>query len=363
MVQVFGKTALRLLMVAATVALVACGSDNNADVPANNNGPSVTRVVSFGDSLSDLGTYGAFTTASGVPGAGLFTTNTGTATRARMWVDVVATYYGTTISLNRTSGFGMPTVILGGTGYAQGGARVAQQPGINCNPPAGQTQPCTAASTLPVVDQITAYLTATGGGVPGGDLILILAGNNDMLYQLGVFSASIQAGVPQATAQANALAAVQAAAVALVGQVRRLQGAGGLRIVVVSPFDLAPTPFGASVGPAAALLSGMLLTFNSVLTTLSATPGVELVDAPTFQAAVQANPGAFGIVNTTTPGCNAAAMPPAAAGSSLFCIPPFFLNASVASNYLYADAVHPTTQAHAAFGQFVVQRISARIPR
>lgn len=358
-----GKTALRLLAVAATLVLASCGSDDtNSDV-VTNPGTNVTRVVVFGDSLSDLGTYSAFTTASGVPGAGQFTTNTGTATRARMWVDSVAAYYGTTVSNNRTMGFGMPTVVLGGTSYAQGGARVALQPGINCNPPAGQTQPCTAASTVPVVEQITAYLTATGGGVPGGDLILILAGNNDMLFQLGVFSASVAGGVPVATAQAAALAGVQAAAVALVGQVNRLRAAGGTKIVVASPFDLTSTPFGTSVGPAAALLSGMLLTFNNVLTTITATPGVEVVDSPTFQARVAAAPASFGFVNTTTPGCNAAAMPPSAAGSSLFCIPPFFLNASVPSNYLYADTVHPTTQAHAVFGQFVVERIAPRIPR
>jgi phospholipase/lecithinase/hemolysin len=362
MVEFQGKTALRLLAVAATLVLASCGSDENADVPNNNHGPNVTRVVSFGDSLSDLGTYSAFTTASGVPGAGQFTTNTGTATPASLWVNSVATYYGTAISKNRTQGFGMPTVLLGGTGYAQGGSRVALQPGINCAP-AGVPPVCTAASTVPVTDQITAYLLATGGGVPGGDLILILAGNNDMLFQLGVFSASVGAGVPVATAQAAALAGVQAAATALVGQVRRLLGAGGNKIVVVSPFDLVPTPFGASVGPAAALLSGMLLTFNNVLVSLSATPGVELVAAPTFQLLVSTNPAAYGFINTTTPGCNAAAMPPAAAGSSLFCIPPFFLNASVPNNYLYADSVHPTTQAHAMFGQFVIQQIAGRIPR
>src|SRR4051812_11219534 len=73
--------------------------------------PSV-RVISFGDSLSDLGTYAERTEGKT---AGRFTTNPGP-----IWIEVVASGLGTSISGYRRAGWGHPERVLGGFGYAEG---------------------------------------------------------------------------------------------------------------------------------------------------------------------------------------------------------------------------------------------------
>ncbi len=111
-------------------------------------------------------------------GGGRFSTNP-----AKFWVEYVADYYGVTVSKNRVGGFGVPITVLGGTGYAEGGARVALQPGINCAPDGAGGCTLAGALTRPVTQQIAAHLAASGGTLSNRQLALILAGNNDMLIQ------------------------------------------------------------------------------------------------------------------------------------------------------------------------------------
>src|ERR1700733_11876775 len=75
------------------------------------------QVVSFGDSLSDVGTYSPIASAVG---GGRFTTNPG-----QVWTQDVAQYYGDTLTAAFTINIAHELSPQGGLGYAEGGATVA----------------------------------------------------------------------------------------------------------------------------------------------------------------------------------------------------------------------------------------------
>ncbi len=82
----------------------------------------VHRIILFGDSLSDQGTYMNF---AGQYGGGKFTTNPG-----KLWIELVSENLKLNISANRLDGFNQPAQILGGLNFAQGGARVTNTVGF-----------------------------------------------------------------------------------------------------------------------------------------------------------------------------------------------------------------------------------------
>lgn len=314
------------------VLLASCGGSNN----------NVNSVASIGDSLSDLGAYkwGPVEAAGG----GRFTTNPGS-----IWVEKVADYYGTTISRNRTAGVGNPSpTVYGGLGYGQGGARVSQLPGVG---------DAITANAMPCRDQVTAHLSAVGGRVPSDQLVFVLCGANDVFYQLGVFNASVNGGMPLQTAQANAITAVTTAGTELAAEVKRLVAAGGSKIVVLNVPDSGATPFGTSAGaPAQALITAMTDALNNALKAgLTGTAGVQLLDLNTFNKGVYANPSAYGFSNKTLPACNTS--------SSLICAPSNLVAAGADQSYMFADGVHPTTRGHSVFADYVIGAIAASIPK
>src|SRR5579862_3969033 len=77
----------------AFALLAACGggSDNNNNASSTPAGGVKLQVVSFGDSLSDVGTYSPV--IQGSFGGGRFTTNPG-----EVWTQKVAEYYGGTLT-------------------------------------------------------------------------------------------------------------------------------------------------------------------------------------------------------------------------------------------------------------------------
>lgn len=183
----------------------------------------VRQVVVFGDSLSDVGTYKVGAIAQ--VGGGKFTTNPGP-----VWTETIGLLLGARVTPFR-QGFGGVSQILGGTGFAMGGARVTLQPGIGCNfDPT--TDACTAALTIPVTQQITDYLAANNDRFNRNQLVFLLAGANDILVQLGVFQALVEGMIlPPDQAQGVVLAAVQQAAGELAVQVRRILDKGATRVV------------------------------------------------------------------------------------------------------------------------------------
>jgi phospholipase/lecithinase/hemolysin len=333
---------------AAVVLLASCGSDDDRNVES---------VASFGDSLSDLGTYrwGQVEAAGG----GRYTTNPG-----KIWVEHVADHYDAPITRNRTGGAGNPSPqVLGGLGYAQGGARVSQLPGVGSNTNGVGNTPMESAA-LPIREQVSAHLAASGNSIPRSQLILMFGGANDVFHQFGVFSATATApGVTAgqvAAAQQAALTGAATAGTELAGEVRRLVAAGASKVVVVDVPDIAPSPFAQSLAPEPrALLTAMVQALNQALGAgLDGVSGVTRIGGSFFED-VSSNPSLFGFSNSTQPACT---FPTPQQPSSLYCSPATLAVPNADTEYQYADGVHPTTAVHRQFGAYVIARLATSIP-
>lgn len=156
--------------------------------------------VSFGDSLSDVGSYNVGTIAA-LKG-GKFTINgDNTAINAtltgRNWTELVAAQLGlpapcaALTGLDGTApGFNVPRKANAGCyGYAQGGARVTNPVG----PGNIATGAATGFMTVPLVTQVANHLAAVGGKFKGDELVLVMAGGNDVLFLLSKLSADATA--------------------------------------------------------------------------------------------------------------------------------------------------------------------------
>ena len=326
--------------------LAACGG--NSDVPAK---PKFSALVSFGDSLSDVGTYNVGPIA--LAGGGQFTINAASSVKATTptnWTEFVS------LSLNlgmpcaaETGGFGVtPSTHPGCNGYAQGGARVTDPVGIGN--PSSLVKPGLAL-TVPVFTQIQNYLTAHGGSFSGNEVVTVMAGANDVFTLAGLVGGG-------AISPASAVVAVQTAASELANDVNtQILGNGAKHVVVVNVPDIASTPNGNSINDGttnptnpAIFLNTLVTTFNSQLkANLPDSANVLNVDAYSASADEVANPDKYLIINKADSACNVA--------SSLTCNAST-LSVSDPSHYLFADDVHPTPYGHLLFATYVLQAMT-----
>ncbi|SAL02715.1 phospholipase/lecithinase/hemolysin-like protein [Caballeronia calidae] len=340
---------------AAFALLAACGGgdDNNSTPP----GGVKLQVVSFGDSLSDVGTYAPVAAANF--GGGRFTTNPG-----QVWVQNVAQYYGDTLTPAMTGGFGVPPQTQSGFGYAQGGALVTNPIGINhvSNDPANYQGPL----TVPVVQQVKNYL-ATHGSFNSGQLVLVGGGGNDILYNL----LAVQAGKLSPT---DAGIAIATAAGQLAGIVGTILQNGATHVLVSNVPDVSLTPEGMRSSAAVRVqMQQVSKLFNDTLTgkltQLGLISKVIFLDIATPLANITANFAQYGFtVSNTGTACNLQAMAAAAQkfgepnpqnfATSLFCSPETLTVAGADQTYMFADTLHPTTHLGALFAQAAEQTIA-----
>ena len=188
------QTNLALALLTAAV-LTACGGNGSTG------GDQALKTkfsaqVSFGDSLSDVGTYNVGTIkALGGGKFGINGNNTAinpTLTGAN-WTELMAAQLGlpvpcaaiTGLDGNAAQGFAVATVAHSGCyGYAEGGSRVTNPVGIG-NKLTGPVDGAVGALTIPVATQIQNHLSVSGGKFSGTELVLIMAGANDVFMQLG----------------------------------------------------------------------------------------------------------------------------------------------------------------------------------
>ncbi|MBN3820984.1 acylhydrolase, partial [Paraburkholderia sp. Se-20369] len=177
------RTAQVAIAGAAFALLAACGGggdDNNNNASSTPPSGVKMQIVSFGDSLSDAGTYSRILLGYG---GGRFTTNPG-----QVWTQNVAAYYGDTLQPANEGGFGVPLQATGGLGYAQGGSRVTLQPGLGHANASVANADFAQATTMPVADQVKQYLSQHGS-FNAGQIVLINGGANDIFYQAQVAQA------------------------------------------------------------------------------------------------------------------------------------------------------------------------------
>jgi phospholipase/lecithinase/hemolysin len=157
--------------------------------------------VSFGDSLSDTGTYAVGTVAA-LKG-GKFTINGDNTTvnpalTGKNWTELLAAQLGvntacpavTGLDGDASKGFSVPVVAHSGCyGYAMGGARVTNPVG----PHNKLTGDALGALTYPVATQIANHLKAVGGKFKGDEMVVVMAGGNDLLFNTGALTAAATA--------------------------------------------------------------------------------------------------------------------------------------------------------------------------
>jgi phospholipase/lecithinase/hemolysin len=334
-------------LAAAALIVAGCGGGTT-------DSPLATRVIVFGDSVSDLGAYtpataiplAAFNVATGQnPGEGPYfggkwTTNTHTGyacqidankvlvrnpasnppnqlicnntNNANVWVEWVAARLGVPLTPAEV-GFGPVTnrrkcpaaTTIGAnscTGYAQGGARVTSPAGIG-NPNGNgivvtNGVPGPTFMTVPMVTQVADHLTAFGG-FGGDDIVFVLGGNNDVFVQFGV-------GLPSQPPADDPLAAVQTAATELATLVKdEIIAKGAKRVVVMSLPDFTVTPaFSGLPAPNKAFLNQLTEAFNTALLAGLSGSSARVINLRTLGDAVLANPAAFGITNATDAACD-----------------------------------------------------------
>jgi len=296
---------------------------------------SPPTVVSFGDSLSDLGTYASRTEGRS---EGRFTTNPGP-----LWIELVAQGLGSPIAPHRRAGWGQPPRDLGGTAYGEGGSRIALQPGSNntdATAGAGSAQ-----TTLPVRDQVSAHLAARHGRFAPSDIVFVWAGANDLFRH--AFTAA-------ASSDLAGEALVREAARDLVAEVRRIGAAGGHRVVVLNLDDYGKVPLIRS-NPKSAMLSSWTRAFNDELAAgLAGTP-VLLVDAFSLLASARQDPARYGLKNSSGAACKMAELPQRAV---VFCTAQTLVEKDAHLVYLYADGLHPTTAGHRIIAAHVLAKLA-----
>ncbi|MCU6435740.1 SGNH/GDSL hydrolase family protein [Undibacterium sp. Jales W-56] len=405
------------LALLAAAVLAGCGGGGGGDQTTK---LKFSAQVSFGDSLSDVGSYAVGTVAA-LKG-GKYSVNDVDANgknNAKNWTELMAAQLGlpapcpaqTGLQGLASQGFSVPVVNHPGcTSYAQGGARVTNPVGPG-NKLLGGSNAVLGQLTVPVVTQIQNHLAINGGSFKGDEIVFVMAGGNDVFIQLAGFSAgataaataAVTAAVPgqiqadiaagkcvpadaqasncQAAAVATLSPTVGAAAAGayiqtnaplvvtamgtagaeLAGYVKTLIiGKGAKYVTVVNLPDVSQTPFGLSTSASTqTLIFNMVNAFNSQLKAgLDGNANVLYVDAYTVNRDQFANPAIYGLTNVTTPACD---LTPAKnpLGSSLVCNKSNTISGSV-DNYQYADSVHPTPYGYLLLARYVSKEMVAR---
>ena len=205
-------TTFALAMLSAALLAACGGSDKGSSQAGQALNTQFSSMVSFGDSLSDVGTYAVGTVKAA--GGGKFTINGNHASinatlTGKNWTELMATQFGlpapcaaqTGLDGDASKGFAVPVVNHAACfSYAQGGARVSN--------PVGPEHKLTGSPlgllTVPVVTQVASHLAKTGGKFSGTEVVFVTAGGNDVLALLGQLNAGASAAGQAAGAAAGA---------------------------------------------------------------------------------------------------------------------------------------------------------------
>ena len=381
---------VRFASAALALLLASCGgsdptvpgSGSPAGAPTTKG--AFTAVVSFGDSLSDLGTY---TPATVIPGTnppvylgGKFTTNSATST---IWVENVANALGLLITPAEVGFAGQsvkcpiaaanPALANTCTGYGQGGARVTDPNGY---------KHASGFLTVPVKTQIANHL-AHFGSFKDSDLILVSVGFNEVFVLFeGQYVPTFLAAVAQRQAglitddqlkalvfdaQTRAQAAMKTAALELAALIQtEILAKGGKYVAVTNLLNMALTPEGAALPEAIRpMLTTLPETFELWLREGLTGQPVQVLDVHALVDDVLSKPAGYGFVNVTAPACDMAKIPAAANGSALFCnttpLAPYNALAAGAdvNTWFFADLNHPTTGGNKAVSDAFIKQLRA----
>jgi len=369
------------LLVCAAASLMLVGCWNEEEDSAAEEKVSITSVKVFGDSLADVGTFGAkFTVQNAPPTAAPL-----------IYADRVALAYGITslcpvyVSSDSGATFTKNTT-AGCTGHAIGGGRI-NNPSNPSSEISIRTQlsAATAASTYTAND----LLVIDGGGNDAADLVgayLTAAGDSAAAY-LALVGTLVDSTTITNTLTSQGTEAgmatlgglyMQALANAFYDSIKTSAlDKGAQHVLLINLPGITKTPRfqaaldgvaaaygGGTTGAAArasaeSLFQTWIQTFNSTLASkVSGNSKVMLVDSYTLLEDMVANPtkSAYALTNATTPACTATT----AGGDTdwTLCVDAL-LSANIPvgatggsswwTTYLFSDGFHPTPRGHELF--------------
>jgi outer membrane lipase/esterase len=314
----------RALVAAACAAITLLASCGGGTIES---ALKPTRMVAFGDAITDLGT--------GAASGGRYTVNDGI---GNVWAERVANSYGVTLA----------SATNGGQGYARGNARVIAKPDA-----AGSN------TTLSVKEQVDAYLGANGGLFAATDVVLIGAGYGDVIAEMAAFTAGT-------SSREQLLSNVKQAGRELGLQVRRLTAAGAKYVVVSGTYNLGKSPWAVAIGQTG-LLTDASFAFNDqfLISVVDLGANVLYADAALHYNLVIGSPAAYSFTDSTTVVCNSVdAGPGIGIGrgqvNSALCTPTTIVAGLDYNRYLFADRVYPTPRGQQLFGDYTVSRMKSR---
>lgn len=353
------RRAASLVAFCALGVLAACGDDDDR--------MSVESITVFGDSMQDVGSYKPATGDAANPGK--FTVNPG-----NVWVENIAAAYGLSLSPNRAltldkdASFGATTqvgtaTVVGGNGYAEGGARVASFPsqsGIGNN-----------KLVAPIRVQIDNFVAAKQRFAPGS-LVVIDGGGNDTYAQFSaVCWGTDENGLGLGkTTLAIATERVAQAARDQIANVRKLKDSGAELVLLLAASSWTRTPFAAFYLSEAYQATGCntgikvppqqvldwTAQFNQIVKDgVAGMPGVVLIDSgPQVDDAI-ANPGNYGLVDVRKPGCTNTTP----TSSATFCTKATLAAPDADQTYLWSDAFHLSPRGHKIVSDLALSRLDA----
>lgn len=333
---------------AMLTAFILFGCGGGSDKPP---AATYTSLVSFGDSLSDVGTYKVGGIAA--LGGGKYTVNSAS---DKNWTELLAAQLGLPAPCAAQTGlngsyFNVPVTNQDAClNYAQGGSRVTHPVG-----PGNKYVPGSEALgqlTVPIATQINNHLTKVGGSFTGTELVTIMAGGNDVFMNLGAVANSLMTPT-------DAVTAMGTAAVELTTYIKTsLTGKNAKKVVVLNIPDIKGTPFGQSQAPATqGLIDLMVSTFNDQLKRgLEGTSGVLLIDAYSASKDEVTHPTQYSLSNVTGTACKLNDLQVNPLNSSLVCNSINVVSGDV-SHYLFADTVHPTPYGYQLMSQLVFKEL------
>lgn len=372
-------------VVALTAFLSSC---------SNSDDPKYSKLVIFGDSVSDSGTYAVGWLAAS--GGGRYTVNSGDpANPAKIYVDLLAERLGlsrpcpawTGLESRLLPGFPIPfnpVAVVDHTGpskncrnYAMGGAQVSLPVG-----PANKALPDERAGfigqlTYPVSDQIKKHLTVAGG-FDGTELVIVQGGGNGIFMQAAPLEALSKGNIPGFMQDAGFagwsketideilgaasignvnLASEKAVAAAVQGMAKagselaamvkeQLIKKGARTVLVINIPDAASSIYGAENPATLQVVSVMVSAFNAQLSAgLTGVPEVIQFDLFKATQAWFTQPSVYSLTSVNQRACSRDQQKNFLDGRAILCSVNN-TSAGDVSRYLTADDVHPTPYGH-----------------
>jgi outer membrane lipase/esterase len=310
----------RVLLALAPMALLALAGCGSGTIESQF---TPTRMVVFGDGMSDMGNTGV-----------RFSVNDNA---TAMWARLVALDYG--VALDKSAS--------GGTDYATVNARVVLKPD-----PAGST------ATPTIKEQIDAFLAANGS-FTDKDLVVIQGGTGDIIAQVAAYKAGTITG-DQLTQN------VKQAGRDLAAQAKRTTAAGANHVLVLGVYDLGRSPWAVTTSQQT-LLSAASTAFNDALLIDLVDEGQKMlyVDWALLFNLMVANPASYAFTDVVTPVCTSVDPGPGIGigtgqVSSALCTTSTVVSGANYTTYLWADAVYPTPSGHSRIAEYTFSRVRAR---